>query len=118
MNKIASEALSLAAETFQKYAELHAAKNTPEGDEKAASNRLLSEKMTVAIMSEAWNNPKLVLPPPFTEVVIKVEGRRNPMWRNTYCLVVYRNEKGEWFEERHPSEEPIVGVIGWKEISY
>ena len=118
MSNLVKDALILAESTFRKYASLHTAKQTEDGDVKASANECLANTMAQALSACSWNNPKLTLPHPYEEVLVKIDGKRNPMWRNNYCLVAYCNEKGEWFEERHPSKDPIVGVIGWKEISY
>lgn len=51
--------------------------------------------------------------PPMVEVLVKVDGHRGPLWRNTHLLVAYQDRLGNWWEERHPSREPLFGVLAW-----
>lgn len=44
-----AEAVRIAAETFERYAELHLAKGTPDGDRKAAENEELAKLMRAAL---------------------------------------------------------------------
>ena len=55
------------------------------------------------------------LPEPYKEKQVWVEGHRGPNWRNNHHLVAYCDSNGEWWEERHPSEEPLP-VIAWGEL--
>lgn len=63
-----------------------------------------------------WNDCKLSLPEPMTEVLVWIDGHRGPSWKNNHALVAYMAPTGEWFEERHPSRDPLVGVIAWTPI--
>jgi len=65
-----------------------------------------------------WNKVEDNLPEPLTEVLVIVDGHRNPLWRNNYPLVAYLNRAGDWLEERHPYSDPIIGVTHWTPISY
>lgn len=62
-----------------------------------------------------WINIEDELPEDAVEVLVWVNGHRGPSWRNDYALVAYR-WNGEFWEERHRSIEPIVGVIKWAKI--
>jgi hypothetical protein len=48
-----------------------------------------------------------------TEVLVLVDGHRSPSWRNSYQLVAYMALDGTWWEERHPSAGPLIGVVAW-----
>lgn len=50
------------------------------------------------------------------EVLVWIDGHRGPSWRNNHALVAYRDSNGNFWEERHPSKEPLVGVIKWAPI--
>lgn len=63
-----------------------------------------------------WIECKKELPAPMTEVLVWINGHRGPMWRNNHALVAYMTPAGEWFEERHPSREPLAGVCMWATI--
>ena len=63
-----------------------------------------------------WINCSDALPKPMEEVLVWVDGARGPSWRNNHALVAYLSYAGNWFEERHPSIEPLQGVIKWAEI--
>ena len=63
-----------------------------------------------------WNDIKQALPPLETEVLVWVNGHRGPAWANNYALVAYRHPDGNFYQERHPYAEPIVGVLYWREI--
>ena len=65
-----------------------------------------------------WNDIKTVKPTPWTEVYVLIEGHRNPMFRNSYVLVAYMDEYGDFHEEMHPSKEPLAGILSWTEIVY
>jgi hypothetical protein len=62
-----------------------------------------------------WINIKDELPECGIEVLVWINGHRNPAWRNNYALVAYF-EGGKFWEERHPSKEPLIGIIKWAEI--
>ena len=55
-------------------------------------------------------------PEPFEEVVVWIDGHRGPSWRNNHALVAYLDRDGFWWEERHPSQEPLSGVLLWARI--
>jgi hypothetical protein len=55
-------------------------------------------------------------PAPMDEVLVWIDGHRGPSWRNNHALVAYIDRTGFWWEERHPSKEPLGGVILWKPI--
>lgn len=63
-----------------------------------------------------WIDCKLKLPDPMKEVLVWIDGKRGPSWKNNHALVAYMASTGEWFEERHPLRDPLVGVIAWTEI--
>ena len=63
-----------------------------------------------------WNDCKLSKPEPMEEVLVWIDGHRGPLWPNNHALVAYMIPTGEWFEERHPSREPLVGVVAWAPI--
>lgn len=65
-----------------------------------------------------WTDVGLRKPDPLEEVLVLVDGHRGPSWRNNYPLVAYMGEDGKWHEERHPSQEPLSGVICWKPIDF
>lgn len=52
-------------------------------------------------------------PEPVTEVLVWIDGHRGPAWRNNHHLVAYMDRNGDWREERHPSREPLAGVLAW-----
>lgn len=52
-------------------------------------------------------------PAPMTEVIVWVDGHRGPAWRNNHHLIAYMDMHGDWWEERHPSSEPLTGVMAW-----
>jgi hypothetical protein len=62
-----------------------------------------------------WINIKDKLPERGKEVLVWIDGHRNPAWSNNYALVVWLDEQGNFWEERHISK-PLVGVIYWAEI--
>lgn len=64
-----------------------------------------------------WNDRELSKPEPMKEVLVWIDGHRGPSWKNNHALVAYMTPAGEWFEERHPSREPLVGVIAWTPIT-
>lgn len=51
------------------------------------------------------------------EVLVWIDGHRGPAWRNHYALVAYREANGEFYEERHFNDGPLIGVEKWAEIS-
>jgi hypothetical protein len=61
----------------------------------------------------AWNSLPGKMPPAGREVLVQIDGHRGPAWGNRYALVAYCDQEGNWWEERHPSTEPLAGVIGW-----
>ena len=63
-----------------------------------------------------WTDCSQALPEPWVEVLVWIDGHRGPSWRNNHALVAYMNDQGLWFEERHPSREPLVGVVKWAGI--
>jgi hypothetical protein len=65
-----------------------------------------------------WINVDEETPEPMTEVLVLIDGHRGPNWKNNYALVAYMAPTGEWFEERHHSHDPLIGVIMWAEIQY
>ena len=65
-----------------------------------------------------WNDCKKELPETGIEVLVLVDGHRGPAWRNNYALVAYLSMWGDWWEERHSSEESLQGVIKWAHIPY
>jgi len=64
-----------------------------------------------------WTECKLKLPEPMTEVLVWIDGKRGPSWKNNHALVAYMAPTGEWFEERHPSRDPLAGVLMWAPIT-
>lgn len=64
-----------------------------------------------------WIECNQRLPEPMTEVLVWIDGHRGPSWKNNHALVAYMSPTGEWFEERHPSQEPLVGVYLWAPIT-
>ncbi len=64
-----------------------------------------------------WNDCKLSQPEPLTEVIVWIDGKRGSAWKNNHALVAYMAPTGEWFEERHPSRDALVGVIAWSPIT-
>lgn len=63
-----------------------------------------------------WNWCKDRLPEREDEVLVWVDGHRGPAWRNNHALVAYLDLHGDWREERHPTREPLAGVIAWAHI--
>ena len=63
-----------------------------------------------------WYDCKLSNPKPYAEVLVWIDNKRGAMWKNNHALVAYITPNGEWFEERHPSREPLAGVIAWAPI--
>lgn len=63
-----------------------------------------------------WKNVEDELPEAGEEVLVWIDGHREPAWRNNYALVAYIASNGYWFEERHFSGKPLVGVIKWCQI--
>lgn len=63
-----------------------------------------------------WVSMKDRAPEPYTEVLVQIDGHRGSMWCNLIPLVAYMNELGDWYEERHPSKEPLQGVMAWKPL--
>ena len=62
-----------------------------------------------------WFNLKDKQPGDLEEVLVWIDGHRGPSWRNNYALVAYY-ENGSFWEERHRSHKPLVGVIKWTYI--
>ena len=62
-----------------------------------------------------WTYLKDGRPPIAEEVLVEVEGHRGPAWRNNHYLVAYLGSDGNFWEERHPSDEPLP-VIKWARI--
>ena len=60
----------------------------------------------------AWRKVSEELPTPFTEVQVWINGKRGPSWRNNHHLVAYVDTVGNFWEERHPSDDPLA-VIAW-----
>jgi hypothetical protein len=52
-----------------------------------------------------------------TEVLVWINGKRGAAWKNNHALVAYMAPTGEWFEERHRSQEPLIGVVAWVPIN-
>lgn len=71
----------------------------------------------VPAMQVNWTECKLKLPEPMTEVLVWIDGKRGPSWKNNHALVAYMAPTGEWFEERHPSRDPLAGVLMWAPIT-
>lgn len=63
-----------------------------------------------------WHKFRDRMPPAEEEVLVWIDGHRGPAWRNNHALVAYCDTKGDWWEERHPSRRPLVGVIAWAHI--
>lgn len=63
-----------------------------------------------------WHWCKDSMPDTEKEVFVWIDGHRGPAWRNNHALVAYCNVNGDWWEERHPSRHPLVGVIAWAHI--
>ena len=63
-----------------------------------------------------WTPIKDALPEPMCEVLVWVDGHRGPAWKNNHALDAYLGTDGNWWEERHPSKEPLIGVFLWKDI--
>lgn len=63
-----------------------------------------------------WNDLSKKTPPEMDEVLVWIDGHRGPSWRNNYALVAYYSN-GNFWEERHKSKEPLVGVIKWAAIT-
>ncbi len=64
-----------------------------------------------------WNDCNHSKPEPMTEVLVWIDGHRNPSWSNNYALVAFMNLAGEWWEQQHNSREPLRGVIAWTPIT-
>lgn len=79
------EALLLAHETFLRYAKLHRDKGTPDGDEKAAANQALGERMYAAVLSEQ--------PAPTTPARVALSDQRvRDIWADECKPVRYTGE--------------------------
>jgi hypothetical protein len=63
-----------------------------------------------------WINAIAFPPQPFEEVLVWIDSHRGPSWRNNHALVAYLNERGEWLQERHPSADPLVGVLYYMSV--
>jgi hypothetical protein len=64
-----------------------------------------------------WIRVEDALPEPFEEVLVWIDGHRGAGWENNHALVAYRNEDGQWKQERHPNADGLVGVLAWKVIT-
>jgi hypothetical protein len=105
-----SETIGLAHEIWA------AAQTDPgEGIEDAVSR---IEAMIVAYKRSplVWNKCSDRMPEPGCEVLVWKDSQRWPAWRNSHALVAYLDSLGDWWEERHPSHQPLIGVIAWAEI--
>lgn len=67
-------------------------------------------------MNNEWHDIKEVLPPIGEEVLVWIDGHRGPAWRNNHALVAFRGENGNFYEERHISDGPLIGIIKWQRI--
>jgi hypothetical protein len=63
-------------------------------------------------MSE-WISVNDRLPEYGVEVLVEVDGHRNPSWRNNYNLVAYLNSYDKQFREERHEDEIVIGVIYW-----
>lgn len=63
-----------------------------------------------------WKNIKYFKPEPFTEVLVLISGHRTSNWSNTYTLVAFLNDLGNW-QQWQQGGQPIEGVIAWTEIN-
>ena len=63
-----------------------------------------------------WIDLKDRRPESGVEVLVWVEGKRGPAWRNNHHLVAYMGDNGDFWEERHPSDFPLP-VIAWKPLT-
>lgn len=52
------------------------------------------------------------------EVLVLVDGHRGPSWSNSYFLVAYLYNDGEFYpcESPYSAKEPVIGVIAWSEL--
>jgi len=62
-----------------------------------------------------WHDITESKPPSGEEVLVWIDGHRSAAWRNNYALVAYY-ENGDFWEERHHSQYPLVGVMKWAKI--
>lgn len=62
--------------------------------------------------NQKWISIKETRPKPEIEVLVEVDGHRSPAWRNNHNLVAYMDRTGLFWEERHPSENPLP-VLYW-----
>lgn len=60
-----------------------------------------------------WIDIKVEKPQPFTEVLLEIDGHRNPMWRNNYNVVAYMDLGGDFHEERHENIIPLESILFW-----
>src|SRR5690606_26356922 len=71
----------------------------------------------VPAMQANWTECKLKLPEPMTEVLGGIGGKRGPSRKHNHALVADMAPTGEGFEERHPSRDPLAGVLMWAPIT-
>lgn len=62
-----------------------------------------------------WIDVKERLPEPFEEVCVWVNGKRGANWRDNHHLVAYMSLTGKFWEERHPSDDPLP-VVAWQPL--
>lgn len=62
-----------------------------------------------------WIDIRDELPECWTEVLVVVDGHRNPSWSNRYCIVAYVDSDGYFWEQTHESEYPLV-VTHWMSL--
>lgn len=73
--------------------------------------------LETVVKQPQWVRVEDAHPEPFEEVLVWIDGHRGPSWRNSHALVAYRNDEGQWRQERHPNAEELVGVLAWKVIT-
>ena len=62
-----------------------------------------------------WINIEDELPEYHKEVLVEVDGHRGPSWRNNHMLVAFLAIDNKFYEERHPSDEPL-SVTHWTSL--
>ena len=64
-------------------------------------------------MEQQWIKLADEKPDHNTEVLVWVDGHRNPNWRNNYAVVAYLDNNDDFHEETHDDRDTLYGVIYW-----